>query len=188
MPTTAANLVNRALVEIGSQTLITSLTDGTPYANIALQVFDPFFNFLVRQADWDFTRAVVGPSLTGNTAPFPWTVEYVYPSTASRIRYLTPGAVANPFDPQPVRFAVGTVLEAEPTKVIWADIVVGQIIYSLAVVEEIQLDYTDPMFQEALVRMLASAFSMANAGRPDYSRIMLEWASQFEQLGEGRPY
>lgn len=185
MPTTAANLVNRALVEIGSQTQIVSLTDGSPYANIALQVFDPFFSFLLRQGDWDFSRAA-SPLTVSGTAPPPWTFSYLYPSSAARVRYLLQVGF-DPLDPQPVHFAVATFAAGQPNKVIWTDVPIAQAIYSFET-SDTTLDQTDAVFQESLVRMLASAFSMGNAGRPDYSKIMLEWASQFEQIGEGRPY
>jgi hypothetical protein len=185
MATTAANLVNRALVEIGSQTQITSLTDGSPYADIALQVFDPFFFFLLRQGDWDFSRTTAVLTTSLSVVP-PWSFAYVYPPDAARLRYLIPVGYDS-LDPLPVHFAVGTIVGGQPNKFIWTDVAITAAIYSFET-SDLTLDQTDSVFQESLVRMLASAFSMANAGRPDYSKIMLEWASQFEQIGEGRPY
>jgi hypothetical protein len=45
----------------------------------------------------------------------------------------------------------------------------------------------DPLFQQAVVRLLASAMAMALKGKPDIAAAMLDSGSAFESLGESRP-
>ena len=44
----------------------------------------------------------------------------------------------------------------------------------------------DPLFAEAVVRTLASELSMAIAGRPDFSKVILGQAGQIVAGGAGK--
>ena len=59
---------------------------------------------------------------------------------------------------------------------------------ALAVVNNAPTEATwDPLFREAVARLLASELADALAGKPDTAERFLQSAAAFESLGEGRP-
>ena len=47
-------------------------------------------------------------------------------------------------------------------------------------------DVWDPLFREAVARLLASVLAMAIAGRPDTAQAFLDSGAAFESIGERR--
>jgi hypothetical protein len=113
--------------------------------------------------------------------------EYLYPmaggDVAVQIWQLIPGVVADLNNPAPINWTVGnTLVGGAQKKVIWCDEAAP-----VAMINNSPTEATwDPLFQQAVVRLLASAMAMAIAGKPDIAESMLQSGSAFESLGEGR--
>lgn len=98
------SIVNRALFQTGSRSLISSLNEGSVESNAANVLFQPTFEALARTAYWNCLRKQTTLSLlaaaagtpenpTGSTLPlppFPWLYSYAMPADSLRIRYLVP--------------------------------------------------------------------------------------------------
>lgn len=85
-------ICNRALSAIGSQTTISSLTDGTPAGNVSALWYDNQRQGLLRTAPWGFARRSVALTLlrqvsSGNST-YPYLFKYAYPSDCLKFRYL----------------------------------------------------------------------------------------------------
>ena len=111
------DIVNRALLAIGSQSQVSSISppDGSVEANIASVLFQPAFEWVAREAHWNCLRkqaaltvlaAAVGTpeNMTGTSLPVPppyWKYVYALPSDCLRVRQIfmvppptsTPGTV-----------------------------------------------------------------------------------------------
>jgi hypothetical protein len=103
---TQVSIVNRALLKIGQNTLVSSISppDNTQAASVAAQLFGPTFEALARQAHWNCLRNQVTLSLimaaqgtpenpTGNSLtlpPQPWLYGYELPSDCLMVRSLLP--------------------------------------------------------------------------------------------------
>jgi hypothetical protein len=154
-------------------------------AGIALQKLYSFcVNTVARQFGWDFARNVVALALSGNVAPMGWGFEYVYPSSGVEVWQLTPPfPLTDPNNPLPVHWDVGNAIVAgTQTKVIWADQATASAVYNNAPSESTW----DPLFREAVERLLASEVSMALFGRPDSAEAYLNSGAAMEQIGESR--
>lgn len=185
MPVTAADIVNQALQLIGNnQPAVTGNApsfDDSPNGKAAAKLYTPAVQTVGRQFGWDFARFTVALTPTGNT-PLEWAHEYLYPSGAVQVWQLIPATIdAN--NPLPVNWIVAnSIVAAVQKKVIQTDLVSAVAVYNNNPTE----DTWDPLFREAVVRLLASEFGMATAGRPETSQSNLESGAAFEKLGEGR--
>lgn len=153
-------------------------------AGLALQqLYGPCVQTVGRQWGWDFARNQVVLTLSGNSAQLGYAYEYLYPSNGIEVWQLHPQLTSDPNNPLPINWNVGNVLVAGiPTKVIWTDLASARAIYNNNPSEATW----DPLFREAVVRLLASELAMAIAGRPDLGQTLLESGAAFESLGEAR--
>jgi hypothetical protein len=185
---TSLQVANRAITEIArgkplaSGTVATNF-DGTPDGIYAATLYVGAVQLLLRQQDWEFSKRDVALALSGNAAPQPWTYEYIYPVDCLRVRQVRPSAwVQN--DPQPVRWEVGdAVVSGNPATVIWTNQITAYLVYTTNQVTEGQWD---DVFTEQMVRYLGSQLALPIAGRPDFSREMLDIAGKIGMAGEAR--
>lgn len=190
MPT-SADIVNQALELIGDQTPpvtgVAPTFDTSIAGKAASQLYGLCVRSVGRQFGWDFARNQVTLTLTGNAAPLGYAYEYAYPlfggAVAVQVWQIVPAVFEDINNPMPVNWTVGNaVVGGTQSKVIWSS-VQG----ALAVCNNNPSESTwDPLFQQAVVRLLASAMAMAIAGKPDVAQGMLESGSAFESLGESR--
>jgi hypothetical protein len=190
--TTAADIVNQALSLIGDDvppvTGAAPTFDSSTAGKAAAQLYDLTVKAVGRQFGWDFARNQVTLTASGNAAPFPmgYAFEYLYPSNGIQVWQLAPNFAAGGFDannPVPVNWTTGnTLVGGTQRKVIWSSQATARAIYNNNPTESVW----DPLFQQAVVRLLASGMAMAMAGKPDVAQSMLESGSAFETLGESR--
>jgi len=179
----SASITNRAAAQIGAQATVTgavpNLTGGGAVSGYANTLYQGVVEMLLRDADWEFSRTTAPLAVTGNVPLEPWQFEYEYPTDCLKIRQITPATLST-LDPQPVQWSVA---ERASGKVIGCNIINAQIVYTTNAAAE---NEWDPMFQETVVRMLASELSMAGVGRPDFSRVMLGQSASIMQSGQGK--
>jgi len=180
-------IANQAIQLIGDNQ--PAVTGGAPNfdssaAGVALaQIYAPTVATVMRQFGWDLARNTQALVLTGNAAPFPWDYEFTYPANCIEVLQVAPASVSDPNDPLPVNWSIGNdVVSGTQSKVIFANIAAGNLIYNNGPQESTW----DPLFTEAVVRLLASKLAMAIAGKPDTSTSLLQSAGQFEQAAESR--
>lgn len=151
---------------------------------IALQrLYVPCVATVARQFAWDFARSTVALALSGNVAPFPWSVEYLYPAGVVEIWQIAPATLADPNNPLPVSWDVANALVSGLQKKVIQTNFAG----ALAILNNMPSENTwDALFQEAVVRLLASELSTATGGRPDSAQAFLQSGAAFETLGESR--
>lgn len=152
-------------------------------AGKALQLlYTPCVQTVGREFGWDFARANVTLTLTANTPPLGYAFEYVYP-TGVQVWQILPATITDPNNPTPVNYNVGNaVVLGTQTKVIWTSVQNAKAIYN----NMPQESTWDPLFREAVVRLLASELSIALNGRPDTSQVLLDSGAAFEGIGEMR--
>ncbi len=75
-----------------------------------------------------------------------------------------------------------TLVNGIQTSVIWSNLIDAIGVFNNNPLESVW----DPLFTQAVVRLLASELATALAGRPDTAQMMLESGSSFESLGEMR--
>lgn len=187
MARSSLSVANQALQLLGdNQPLVSAGAPGfdSSPAGVALaQVYAPTVAAVMRQYGWDLARNMASLTLTPNAAPFPWDFEYVYPTNCLEVWQIMPGALADINNPLPVNWSVGnTLVSGVQSKVIWANLASAQIVYNNGPQESVW----DPLFTEAVTRLLASKLAMAIAGKSDSSEALLQSGSAFETLGETR--
>lgn len=186
--TTATDIVNQAIYLTGNdQAPVTGVFptfDNTIAGKAAQLLYALTVRAVARQFGWDFGRNVVSLTSTGNAPPFGFTQEYTYPGNGVEIWQLMPQTIADPNNPILVDWVVGnTLVNGVQTKVIWTNQV-----NALAAYHNNPNENTwDSLFQQAVVRLLASAMAMALKGKPDIAAGMLDSGAAFENLAEGRP-
>lgn len=188
MAVTSTDIVNQALMLIGDNmpkvTGAYPAFDTSTAGKAANLLYGPAVQTVGRQFGWDFARRTVLLTTTGNAAPFPWAFEYTYPADGIEIWQLLPATLSDPNNPLPIRWSVGNVIVGSTlTKVIWTNLATAHANYNNNPGESMW----DPLFREALVRLLASELAMAVAGKPDTAQGLLESGAAFETLGESRP-
>lgn len=186
MPVTSNDIANQAIQYIGDNQ--PSVTGQAPTFDnsTAGQALQRFYSAVVqtvgRQWGWDFARRTVQLSPTGNAAPPPWTYEYNYPPNGIQVWQLF-SAAADPNNPVPANYAIAnTVVSGTLVKVVHTNLQNAYCTFNNNPSENVW----DPLFREAVVRMLASVLAMAIAGKPDTAQAFLESGAAFETLGEGR--
>lgn len=188
MPLTSNDVANEAIQYLGdNQSPVTGFAptfDNSP-AGVALQyVYEGVVQFVARQFGWDFGRAIVALTLSGNVAPVGWTYEYLYPSNGVELWQLLPPTLVDPNNPLPVNWSVGnTEVNAVQTKVIWTNLLNAVATYHNNPTEATW----DPGFHQAVVRLLSSVLASAIGGKPDLTQLLLESSAAVETQAEMRP-
>lgn len=187
MPVTSNDIVNQALQLIGdNQPLVVGNAptfDASPAGKAAALLYVPTVQTVGRQFEWDFARSTIALTLSGNAAPYPWTVEYLYPTNGIEVWQLIPPVVADANNPMPSTWEVANaVVGSLQRKVIQTNLAGALCVYNNSPTEATW----DPIFRETVVRLLASGMAMAIAGRPDTAQAMLETAGAFSTLAQTR--
>jgi len=187
--TTSNDIANQAINYIGdNQPFVTGQAptfDNSTAGKVLQKIYAPCVATVQRQWGWDASRNTAALTLSGNTPPLPgYLYEYLYPPNGIEVWQLVPTALSDPNNPLPVNWSVGNnVVNGNQTKVIWTNLQ-----NALATYNNNPSEGTwDPLFREAVVRLLASELAIAIAGKPDTSQLYLESGSAFEQAAEARP-
>jgi hypothetical protein len=190
--TTSADIVNRAIQLIGGfnnngpVTGNPPLFDESSYGIAAGVLYNDVVQTVAREWGYDFSRNTAVLALTGNTPPDPsYQYEYAYPTNGIQVRQLVPPALADLNNPLPLCWTVGNNLVGSPgvpTKVIWATLASAKATFTNQPLESLW----DPLFTEAVVRLLASGLAMAVEARPDTSNAALETSQSFNEIGQTR--
>lgn len=184
---TSTDIVNQALQLVGgNQALVTGTAptfDSSTAGVAASLLYTPAVQTVARQFGYDFSRNTAALVASGNAAPFPFAFEFLYPTNGIQVRQLTPAALADKNNPLPINWAVANAMVGGvPTKVIHTNLAAGNAVFTNQPTE----NTWDPLFREAVVRLLASELAMAIESKPDTSRDAFEQATGFEQVGETR--
>ena len=157
--------------------------DSSPAGVALAKLYVPCVATVARQWEWDFARKISALTLSGNVAPFPWNLEYLYPTNGIEVWQLVDPALSDQNNPLPVNWQVGNaIVSAAQKKVIWTNLAAALAVFNNNPSE----DVWDPLFREAVVRLLASELSMALLGRPDSAQAYLDSAQGFMNIGMGR--
>ncbi len=186
MPVTSQDVANQAILDMGGQPAVTGQNptwDNSTVGKALQKLYTPAVQTVGRQFGWDFSRNLVSLTPSGNPANLLWAYEYLYPGNAVQIWQIMPAVITDANDPLPTNWIVGnTLVAAVQTKVIWSNIQNAVAYYNNNPTESTW----DPLFREAVVRLLASELAMATAGKPDVAQAMLEAGGAFESLGQTR--
>jgi len=189
MPVTSTDIANQAVNLMGdNQPPVTGVApnfDDSRAGKALRYIYTPTVQTVGRQFEWDMSRRTVALTPSGNAAPFPYAFEYLYPTNGIEVWQLFPPQAAVPDlnNPLPTNWTVGNaVVTAQQRKVIWTDLDDALCVYNNNPNE----DTWDPLFREAVVRLLASNLAIALAGKPDTSEVLLKSGAAFEQLAEQR--
>ena len=185
--TTSNDIVNEAIALIGgNQPAITGVApnfDSSAAGQVAAKVYASAVATVANQFGWDFARASVALTTTGNVAPFPWTYEYGYPAGCVEVWQLTPPSLADANNPLPVDWTVGiNTVSGSQVRVVWSSLASAHAVFNSNPNE----NTWTALFRQSVVRLLASEFAIGVAGKPDLSQTNLESAGAFERLGEMR--
>jgi len=188
MAVTSNTIANQALALIGDN--MPAVAGNAPTfdnstAGIALQkLYAATVATVARQWGWDLARSIIALTLSGNPAPGEWSFEYLYPANGIEIWQVRPQTLVDANNPLPVNWSVGNAqVGGNQTKVIWTNLATAYATYNNNPNESTW----DPLFQEAVVRLLASELAMALTGKPDTAQSLIESGAAFESIGEGRP-
>lgn len=153
-------------------------------AGIALQsLYDPCVATVARQWEWDMARNTVTLTPSGNVPPPPWSREYLYPTNGIEVWQLLPPTIEDYNNPLPLNYVIGNaVVSGTQRRVIQCDIIGAKAVYN----NNPTPDSWDAGFREAVVRLLSSELSIALAGKPQTSQLLLESGGQFLQSAKGR--
>jgi hypothetical protein len=192
MALVSTDIVNQAIFLIGDDqppvTGVAPTFDSSVAGKAAAQLYYLCVRAVGRQFGWDFARNQFPLVATANAPPLGYAYEYSYPVFAGLVapeiyQLVPPFPVADPNNPAPIDWTIGnTIVSGTQTKVIWSNLQNAAVICNSNPSESLW----DPLFQQAVVRLLASAMAMAIAGKPDVAQGMLESGSAFENLAEAR--
>lgn len=185
--TTSTDIANQALTLSGNDgppiTGVAPNFDDSPAGQAAAKFYTPCVQTVARQFGWDFSRNTVALGLSGNSAPVPWSYEYLYPTNGVEVRALLPGTIADPNDPLPVNYIVANnAVSGIAKRVIQTNLANAVAVYT----NQPNEDTWDAVFREAVVRLLASEFADALNSKPDTARAMMTQAEQFVEVGTTR--
>ena len=156
--TTAIDICNLSLSEIGSRIAITSFSDNTPQAQACALNYTPRAQALSRAVLWDYARAqqtltvwkqaLVNGVTSSNPPPQPWLFSYLRPPDCLRARFVLPTIPVQPAGvpltttpnmtafvppaPTGIPFVIATDLDANnnPINVILTNLPFAQLIYT----------------------------------------------------------
>jgi hypothetical protein len=181
-----AAIVNEALQMMGgNQSPVTGSApdfDTSTSGVAAKYLYNPCVAFVARQFEWDFARFTGELNLSGNDAPDGWAFEYLYPEDAVQVWQVKP-ATTDPNDPLPTTWVRGNAqVTGSQTAVIWTDVEDAVAVYNNNPMPTIW----DAGFHQAVVRLLASEFAIALAGRPGASQALLSSAAMMSEIAKAR--
>ena len=187
MAVTSNDVANQAIQIIGgNQPAVTGQNptwDNSTVGKALQKLYTPAVQTVGRQFGWDFSRNLVTLTLSGNPANLLWSYEYLYPTNGVQVWQLIPGTITDANDPLPTNWLTGnTLVSSVQTKVIWSNFANAMAYYANSPTEATW----DPLFREAMVRLLASELAMDIAGKPDVAEAMLQAGGAFESLGQTR--
>lgn len=190
MAVTSVDIANEALQLMGgNQPALAgefpNFTGNSALANAANLLYGPCVAAVGRQFAWDFARSTAALALSGNVAPYPWTLEYLYPDGAIEVWQVFPATETDPNDPLPVNYVTANAGVGAPQvqrRVIHTNLADALCIFN----NNPAASTWDSTFRAAVVRLLASEFAMAIGGKPDTMQTLLESGSAFEQVAEAR--
>jgi len=158
--------------------------DNSPAGVALAHLYAPAVATVARQWGSELARNAYTLVPTGNTPLTLWTQEYAYPPNGIEVWQLIPAAIADANNPLPVNWDIAnTEVGGTQVKVIQTNLANAIVIYNNNPNE----NTWDPLFREAVVRLLASELASWLAGRPDTAEALLQSGAAFESLGEGRP-
>lgn len=157
--------------------------DNSPLGQAASLLYGPTVAAIGRQFAFDFARSTQALVLSGNTPPPPFALEYIYPPACIELWQIIPVGY-DPNNPLPTTWTVAnSIVAGAQVRVIQTN-VAG----ALAVFNNNPLPSAwDSLFTETVVRLLASKFASAIAGRVDMSESLLQSAAGFEGVAQKRP-
>jgi hypothetical protein len=174
----STDLARRALAEIGTRTTIESLDDGSNEANYAKLLYNPLRDFLLREGDYDWAMAKLGVVQASVYQP-PWQYAWTYPDEEIiRVRSVLP-KIYDKLRPVPVEW---NLLGYIGQHFIMTNVEIDGFLYTYPAPEAVW----DPLFQEAFVRLLASALAFALENRIEASKKSLEEAMSFARIAAMR--
>lgn len=198
--TSEVDVCNRALSEIGSRTLISSLSEASPAGVQCALQYNALREQLLRAAPWGFARKTLALTTLGTlsavppTSPYPWLVKYLYPADCLKMRYILPPPIPalNPnvvpdvssvplFSPwcAPSRqwryLPAYDDTESPPRKVLLANVLSALGVYTANVTDP---DLWDPLFTNALVMALANKLVIPLSGNVAMKESYFKLADQ----------
>lgn len=175
--TSQIDICNRALAVAGTRSTIDSFDEGTAESIQAALWYDTTRQELLRAAPWSFARATGVLSQLGSAqagmSQYPWPYMYAYPVDCMKARYvLGPTPVAGGDQPlwcdsgpsRANKFLIGSALVGVPpqrVRVLLSNRDQAQLVYT-ADIQDVGM--FDPLFQGALVQLLASRFAIPLSG------------------------
>ncbi len=188
MATTSNTIVNQAIQMMGdNQDPVTGEAptfDDSPAGVAAASLYPLAVAADGRQFGWDFARKTAVLVASGNTPGALWSHEYLYPTNGIQVWQLIPATIPDENNPLPTTWQVAnTLVGGVQTKVIQTNLVAPLAVFNNNPGPAVW----DPLFQMAVVRLLASCFAHALAGRPDLAESLLQSYAGFEGVGERRP-
>lgn len=183
---TDTDICNRALALAIARYTLTGTPpafDSSAAAIACGLLYTPAWQMCIRQENPEFSRRGVTLTLVSGPAPYPYSFVYLYPADCLKVRSLVP-VTWDQNNPTPIRWTVSTTnISGVPTEIIFADVPSAGLTYSSS---NVTVAEWDAIFQEAVVRFLASQLTLALAGRPDLSRTLLGQAGNILQSSEDR--
>ncbi len=183
---TPASVVNQALAQIAAQATVSGSPptfDNSAAGLAAGTLYAPTVALILRQADYECSRAFATLATSGAGGVYPWNYSYLYPADCIRIRSVSP-ATWTPNDPVAVRWTeIDEPVSGVQTKIILCNIPNAVLTYTTSNVTESEWD---SILQETVVRTLAAELAVALGGRPDFGVKMLEIAGGLVGIGSGR--
>lgn len=186
MPATPTDVVNEALQMVGDNQPAVGGTapnfDPSAAGIAAKNLYAPTVATVARLFEWDMARSTVALTL-GGTAPSPWAFQYLYPTNGIEVWQIMPTTITDPNNPRPYNWVIANaVVAGAQKKVIHTNLAGALAVYN----NNPGPDVWDATFRQAVVRLLASEFAMAVAGRPETSANLLESFNAFVNAAKGR--
>ena len=187
MAVTSNDIANEAIFLIGdNQPAVSGYApsfDNSAAGQALQKLYAPCVATVMRQFGYDRARAQAALSLTGNTAPYPFSYEYAYPAGCVQIWQLMPASLPDINNPLPQNWTVGNNIVATVQQpVIWTNLASAMAWFNNNPGE----NTWDALMREAIVRLLASELCLALEGKPDLSQSFLETGGAFQSLSETR--
>lgn len=187
---TSNSVANQAINLMGNNTpAVTGFAptfDSSPAGVALASLYGPTVQAVGREFGWDFARRIFTPSKTVNSpvVALPGlALEYLYPPFALEIWQLLDPTKTDLNDPLPTTWTVGnTQVSGVQTKVLWTNVDNAQLVLNNNPTESAW----DSLFQEAVVRLLASKLAMTLSGRPDTEQSFLRSAAAAAKGNETR--
>ncbi len=210
MPSSVADICNRALSEIGAQSTIASLDEESQPAVYCKLWYDNIRQGLLRAATWSFARRQVVLAELGNladaTSPYPWLYKYQYPSDCLKFRYVLapPFLVEGAITPPQVGVGIPGLLnlapsrqnrwlingEVDPLTGVNSTTIVSNVIQAIGVytADVTDVNQFDTLFESALTSALSYKLCMplsGNVGMRDSFRLQAEGSILHAQVASG---